>query len=169
MKRVWLRATYVLIALGLAVCCLAAVRPDLFGIGKDEAPASGADAGENVTGTVEVEDALAQFVLEREQLRSMQITQLDEIIHSTESSQEIIDSAQTERIEILRRMEIEETVSGILKARGYLGAAVSASEDTVSVMIRKTEITDADVAVIMELVMSETDVDPADVKIIPVN
>lgn len=161
MKRNFLRVTYVVIVVGLAVCCVAAVRPDLFGIRENDKVAV-ADGADSV-------DALSAFVLEREQLRSMQLTQLDDIINASTSSGEVVGAAQERKLEIVKRMEIEQTVSGILKARGYEDVAVAASEDAVSVMIRKDEITDADTAVVLELVLSETDVEAADVRIIPVN
>jgi len=161
MKRNLLRIVYAVIVVGLAVCCVAAVRPDLFGIGD----------GSEVAATDETEavDALSAFVLEREQLRSMQVSQLDDIINAPASSQELIDSAQSQKLEIVRRMEIEQTIAGILKARGYADAAVAASADNVSVMIKADALTEADTAVILDLVLSETDVDAADVKIIPIN
>jgi hypothetical protein len=161
MKRNLLRATYALIVVSLAVCCVAAVRPDLFGLSPKTQSAVTDEAGAT--------DALSAFVLEREQLRSMQISQLDDIINAPATSSELVAEAQTQKLEIVRRMEIEQTVSGVLKARGYADAAVAASEDTVSVMIRKSEVTDADAAVILELVLSETDIPAADVRIIPVN
>ena len=160
MKRILMRVTYAMIVLGLAVCCVAAVRPDLFGLKENNQPiTSSAD---------EAVDALSQFVLEREQLRSMQLTQLDDIINAPASAADIVSAAQEQKLEIVRRMEIEQTISGILKARGYEDAAVATSADTVSVMIRKSEITDADTAIVLELVLAETDVAAADVRIIPI-
>ena len=161
MKRILLRLSYVVCALGLAFCCLAALKPELFQKETVEAqPAAAvADSG----------DALSQFILEREQLRSMQIASLDEIINSDKSSQELIDSAQKEKIEIVRRMEVEQTVAGILRARGYTDAAVAAGDEYVSVMIRALQADDVDVARITELVLSQSDLEAEDIKIIPIN
>ncbi len=161
MKRYLLRITYAVIVVGLAVCCVAAVRPDLFGMDNSNQIAN-SDAAESV-------DALSSFVLEREQLRSMQLTQLDDIIYAPASSEELVAEAQARKLDIVNRMEIEQTISGVLKARGYEDAAVAVSEDVVSVMIRKKDMTDADMTVILELVLSETDVQASDVRIIPIN
>jgi stage III sporulation protein AH len=161
MKRNILRISYVVIVLGLAVCCAAAVRPDLFGLTNNDKVTT-SDGAESV-------DTLSDFVLEREQLRSMQLGQLDDIINAPASSEELVAEAQEQKLGIVKRMEIEQTVSGVLKARGYEDAAVAASEASVSVMIRKDEITEADTAVVLELVLSETDVAASDVRIIPVN
>lgn len=162
MKRNLLRLTYAVIIVGLAVCCVAAVRPDLFGIAGMDKTVMSSDEATSV-------DALAVFVLEREQLRSMQISQLDEIINAPASQQTLIDAAQEEKLEIVRRMEIEQTIAGILKLRGYEDAAVAASGTSVNVMIRNNEMTDADTAIVLELVLAQTSVEAADVRIIPIN
>ena len=161
MKRILLRISYVVCALGLAFCCLAALKPEIFQGKEDEArpAAAAADTG----------DALDQFILEHEQLRSMQIASLDEIINSEKSSQELIDSAQKEKIEIVRRMEVEQTVAGILRARGYTDAAVAAGSEYVSVMIRAIQADETDVARIKELVLSQSELEAEDIKIIPIN
>lgn len=160
MKRILLRISYAVCALGLAFCCLAALKPELFQKKVEAQPAVAAkDTG----------DALSQFILEHEQLRSMQILSLDEIINSEKSSQELIDSAQREKIEIVRRMELEQTVAGILRARGYADAAVAAGDEYVSVMIRAMQADETDVARITELVISQSDLKADDIKIIPIN
>lgn len=161
MKRSILRIAYAVIVVGLAVCCVAAVRPDLFGL-RTEDQSAASEPHEAV-------DALSDFVLEREQLRSMQLGQLDDIINGPNTTKELVEAAQARKLEIVRRMEIEQTISGILKMQGYEGAAVAASEDAVRVMIRKNEITEADAAIVLELALSEADVAAADVRIIPVN
>lgn len=161
MKRILLRISYAVCALGLAFCCLAALKPELFQTKEVETkPATAAaDSG----------DALSQFILEHEQLRSMQIASLDGIINSENSSQALIDSAQREKIEIVRRMELEQTVAGILRARGYNDAAVAAGDEYVSVMIRALKADELDVARITELVLSQSGLDAEDIKIIPIN
>lgn len=114
-------------------------------------------------------DELSRFILEHEQLRSMQIAGLDEIINSGSASQELIDSAQKEKMEIVRRMEVEQTVAGILRARGYKDAAVAADGECVNVMIRAIQAGETDVARITELILSQSDVKAGDIKIIPIN
>ncbi|MGI6239570.1 MAG: SpoIIIAH-like family protein [Christensenellales bacterium] len=160
----WLRISYVVIVLGLAVCCVAALRPDLFGIGQNKGELADAEQVQ-----AEAVDALVSFSVEREQLRSMQLAQLDEMIHSGEGASETIDAAQRMRLELLRRQEIEQTIAGILRARGYTDAAAAASEEAVTIMIRADSLTAEMSAVILELVLSEADVAPGDIKIIPIN
>jgi len=112
---------------------------------------------------------LRRFILEHEQLRSMQLSGLDDIINSERSSQEMIDLAQKEKMEILRRLETEGTIAGILHARGYTDAAVTANDECVNIMVRALQAQAQDTARILELVISQTDVDAENIKIIPVN
>ena len=114
-------------------------------------------------------DALKEFILEHEQLRSLQLYELDEIINSEKSSEEMIAAAQKEKMEIVRRLETESTISGILQARGYNDAAVAAGDDYVNIMVRALQAEARDIARILELVISQTDVSADNIKIIPVN
>ena len=124
---------------------------------------------ENEIASVSVQtDPLKQYILEQEQLRSMQIAQLDDIINSDKSSQELIDSAQREKIEIVEKMETEQLTAGMLRARGYTDAAVTAGEGYVTVMVRLTELSQADVARITQLVTERTGIGAENIKIIPI-
>lgn len=162
MKRRLLKYVYAVCSVSLALFVALVIMPKL--VPEDDAdtvPAAAPVAAEA--------DPLDEFSLQHEQLRALQISQLDEIINSEQSSRETIDAAQKEKIEILRRMEIEQTVAGILRARGYKDAAVAVSEDYVTVMIRAIEVGDQDAARILELVLSQTDLDAEEIKIIPIN
>lgn len=122
-----------------------------------------------VLAAAEKSDALAEFALEREQLRSMQLAGLDELINSEKSSPSIIESAQQEKLEIMRRLETEQTVSGILRARGFSDAVAAASGGHVTVMVRAAQAGESDIPRIMELVVSETGLNAGNIKIIPIN
>ena len=114
-------------------------------------------------------DPLKQFNIEQEQLRSMQIAQLDEIINSEKSSAEIIESAQKEKMKIVERMETEQLTAGILRARGYADAAVTAGDGYVTVMVRAAGLSKSDTARITELVTERTGTGVENIKIIPIN
>lgn len=115
------------------------------------------------------QDALKQFVTEQEQLRSMQLTQLDEIINSEKSSGEIVDSAMREKLKIIEKTETEQLTAGILRARGYTDAAVTAGDGYVTVMIRAEELSQSDVSRITSLIIERTDTCAENIKIIPIN
>ena len=161
MKFTVLRVTYAIVAVGLAVCCLAAIRPEVFGISRQEEPAPAM--------AVSASDPITQFRQEREQLRSLQLSQLDEMIHSPDTSEDMAHMAEEEKLAILRRYEVEETISGILRAQGFAGAAACAEGECVSVLIYGSEPNQAQVAAITELVVSQAGVSAGNIKIIPIN
>lgn len=114
-------------------------------------------------------DPLAQFILEQEQLRSMQLMQLDEIINSDKTTQELIDRAQAQKLDIVDRMETETTISCILRARGYRDAAAAYSGEFITIMVRAVQAEKTDIARITELVTGQTDLKAENIKIIPIN
>lgn len=116
-----------------------------------------------------IPDPLKQFILEQEQLRSMQISQLDDIINSDRSSEELISSAQRKKMDIAAKTEAEQTIAGILRARGYTDAAASVNEGYAVIMVRAQQAEKNDIARITELVTSQTDITAQNIKIIPIN
>lgn len=120
-------------------------------------------------GTEEITDPLSEFVLQQEQLRSMQLSELDRIISSEDSPQEIREAANREKLELIEKLEMEQTVSGILRARGYRDAACSAGDGYVTVLVRSSQLSETDAARITELVISSGGPDPGNIKIIPIN
>ena len=69
----------------------------------------------------------------------------------------------------MEREDREETLQGLLRARGFEGAVVSVSGGTASVLVRSEALNRQEAAVIMELVMRQTGITGGNVKIIPIN
>lgn len=162
MKKLFMRIAYAAAVITLAAACIAAIHPEFFGIetgAKETAPVSAAAA----------EDPIMQFRQEREQLRSLQLSELDDMINSEKTSPEIARMAQEEKLNIIRRCEIEETIGGILRAQGFHGAAACAEDDCVSVIIYSDAPDAAQVAAITELVVAQSGVETGNIKIIPIN
>ena len=158
------RLAWWLMGIGFVAICTLVVAPSVYHSRNEDNSAQAAMAVAD-----EAEDVLRKFTLEHEQLRSLQLNELDEIINSENSSRELIDSAQKEKMDVLRKMEIESTISGILHARGYTDAAVSAGDEYVNIMIRALQAQAEDVTRILELVITQTDTNADNIKIIPVN
>ena len=55
--------------------------------------------------------------------------------------------------------EQETTIEGVLRARGYADCVATIHEDTANVLVRAEALTRQETAVILELVLRETDVD----------
>ena len=118
---------------------------------------------------MEEADPLEDFRTEREQLRSMQTAQLNDIIHDGETDSQTRALAQRTLIDLLAWSEQETTIEGVLRARGYADCVATIHEDTANVLVRAEALTRQETAVILELVLRETDVDSGNVKIIPIN
>ena len=113
-------------------------------------------------------DPMAAFRLEREQLRSRQEAQLNDVIHGTDGDGEIVALARKQLLDMLEHARQESTLEGILQSRGFEDVLVSVSGAGANVMLRGGEVTAAQSAVILDLVMRETGLTGGNVKIIPV-
>ena len=114
-------------------------------------------------------DPLEDFRTEREQLRSMQTAQLNDIIHDGETDSQTRALAQRTLIDLMAWAEQETTIEGVLRARGYEDCVATIHEDTANILVRAEALIRQETAVILELVLRETDVDSGNVKIIPIN
>ncbi len=115
------------------------------------------------------EDPLEAFRLEREQLRAMQTAQLNDIIHGEDTDADTRALAQRTLLSLMDWTEQETTIEGVLRARGYADCVVTVHEDTANVLVRAEALTRQESAVILELVLRQTDVQSGNVKIIPIN
>jgi len=114
-------------------------------------------------------DPITEFRTEREQLRQMQISQLNEIIHGGNASEEIISLAQRNLLEIMRWRELETTLEGVLSLRSFQDVVVTVHTESVNVMVRSEILSEQECTVILELVTRETGISAGNVKIIPIN
>ena len=160
----WTACIFVLLAAGTALLCSKLPgRPEA-------APVSNAPAGTpSATAAPGSNDPLEDFRLEREQLRSMQTAQLNDIIHDGGTDQQTRALAQRTLIGLMAWQEQETTIEGVLRARGYADCVATIHEDTANILVRAEALTRQETAVILELVLRETDVDSGNVKIIPIN
>jgi len=166
---------YLLLA-GLIVA-LAAVGYLNFAIGngaKTDEPQT-ADAGD-----IEIEDALQaddlavmstedyfnDYRANRENVRQTEVAYLDSIISSDKSDMETVKDAQNQKIEIVRIMEAELKIEGLLAAGGFEDAIVTVQKGSVNVVIKATAITKEQAAKILEIVRQETDEPAQNIKVI---
>lgn len=114
-------------------------------------------------------DALQEFRLERQQLRQMQKSQLNDIIYGGNADEEIISLAQQKLLELMTWEEQEMTLENVLDLRQFEDVVVTVHTDSVNVMVRSDGLNQQETAVILELVMRETGISGGNVKIIPIN
>lgn len=116
-----------------------------------------------------VADPIEQFRTERQQLRQMQIEQLNEIVYGGSADAELSAMAQQRQMELMEWSEQELTLEGVLRLREFEDVLVTVHTDSVNVMVRTDALTREQTAVILELVMRETGISGGNVKIIPIN
>ena len=76
--------------------------------------------------------------------------------------------ARSELLTLTSRMEVETTVEGVLRMRGFEDAVVTVSANSVNVVVRADALSQTESAAILELVMRETGQSGANVKIMTV-
>lgn len=140
-----------------------------FGLGYLLAPAQRAVPAMSGAASPAEEDQLSKFRTEREQLRAMQKSQLNEIIHGGGADGEIIAMAQRQLLSLCRWEETENTLEGVLRLRGYEDCVVTVHDASVNVLVRTELLTRQDSSLILELVCRESGAQSGNVKIIPIN
>lgn len=118
---------------------------------------------------VQSSDPMESFRTERQQLRQMQIAQLNELIYGERTDDELVALSQRKLMDLMDWSEQETTLEGVLQTRGFKDALVTVHTDSVNVIVRADSLNRQQTAVILELVMRETGISGGNVKIIPIN
>lgn len=119
--------------------------------------------------SVSERQTIEAFASDRNGVRQAEIAQLQEICRDEQTSQEIRLSAQQRILTLYERMEKEAVIADVLAARGYELPVITVQQDSVNVVVRASSLSQAEVGVILELVMRETGVTGGNVKVIPIN
>jgi len=114
-------------------------------------------------------DQIGSYKTLRQQIRSMERAQLNDIVHGEGTDPEIVEMAQRSLLELCERDEHELTLEGVLAMRGFDNPVVTVHRDSVNVLIQKEIVTQQESSIILELVCRETGVQSGNVKIIPIN
>jgi hypothetical protein len=112
-------------------------------------------------------NSFAAYRQQRSASRAQEILMLDEIIGDTRGTGDSAEEARAQKLALVRSMEQEATLEGLLKAKGFEDAIVSSRPGSVSVVIKRESITEAEAVQIMELTMRETGEEARSIKIIP--
>lgn len=132
----------------------------------DDISANNDDALETLGVQPSVQDNFSQFRLDRQKARKEQIVMLDEL--SKDQDEAIQKEAKKDKLTLVRAMEAEVTLEGLLKAKGYEDVVVTVHPGAVNVVVAGKSIKDSDAAKILELVKRETREKNENIKIIPV-
>lgn len=99
---------------------------------------------------------MVNIKLSREQVRSKSKEYYLEIINSDGMDEASVQSATDAYIKLTEDMEKEAEAETLLSAKGFNGAIVSISEDSVDVVVCKAELTETERAQIEDIVMRKT-------------
>ena len=124
------------------------------------------------TATAAADDAqtgnfFADFRTERTKNREQEMIYLDSIIADEAANADAVREAQNLKLEITRSMEAETTIEGMLKSKGFAEAVVTFSSDSVNVVVGQNELTQQQVAQVLDIVRTETGAKAENVKVIP--
>lgn len=126
------------------------------------------DTGDDTTPTASF---FVTYRADRQETRSYEIQQLDEIlaIEGEEYAQARAD-AMEQKLKLVSVSELELLLETLLKAQGFEDAVVSISttSDNINVIVDADELTREDTAVIYNIIISEVSTTPDYIRILPV-
>jgi len=114
-------------------------------------------------------EPIIRYRTEREQLRQMQKSQLNDIIFGENSDDEIVRSAQEQLLNMLETERTEVLLESILHLRGFEEAVVMINGESINVLIGTEDHDENKIAIIYDLIMTETGISGGNTKIIPIN
>lgn len=97
-----------------------------------------------------------QAKLEREQARAKEKDILTEMINNSNIDQEQKAACATSMLDIQKRIEKETAAEAMIESKGFKEAYVRIDDETVDVVVEKPELTEAEVAQIMDIVSRKT-------------
>lgn len=103
--------------------------------------------------------------LSRDKLRASLIDRLNEIINNEKTNEETRTKAQNEIIAIGQVAELELSLEGLIKSKGFEDALVFLGDDSARVVVSTDDLTEQDMVKIFEIVKSETDIEAGNIKI----
>ena len=133
----------------------------------EEAVAEGEEASEAANTQSEGDDYYAVFKQDRDSVRAKEIEVLDSIVLNEASTKDAKAKAQDQKLELIAAMEKEVTVEGLLKAKGFNNVAVTVHKGSVNVVVDATQLSDTDVAQILDIARRETKEKVENIKVMP--
>lgn len=99
--------------------------------------------------------------------RTSMMEYYDAIIASA-TLQTQVQEATSLKLDLVKRMETESILEGMVMATGYEDAVVTIADDTTTVMVQSEGLTSDDVSGILTILVNQTKVDATNVKIMSV-
>ena len=105
---------------------------------------------------------------DRESTRDQEMLYYDAMNANETSSAEAIATAESAKLALIEQMEQELVVEGLIKAKGFEDCVVTISDTDVNAVVKSGELTEAEVAQIVEIIQSQLNISLENIKLIPV-
>lgn len=102
---------------------------------------------------------------DRKETRDQEKMYLDAIIASETTSAEAKANAEAERLKLIANMDSIMTIENLIKAKGFTDVIVSATANTINVIVETSGLTNAEVAQIVDVVRNNSDYSIDSIKI----
>lgn len=130
---------------------------------------------ENIQEAINREDSLRsknyyiEQRLSRDKLRAGLIDRLNEIVNNDNTNEEMRTEAQKKIMKIGELSEKELVVEGLIKAKGFDDVLIFLTDESAKVVVSTEELNEQDVVKILDVVMTETDLEASNIKIMKKN
>lgn len=105
---------------------------------------------------------------DRQETRNQEMLYLDAIIASEATSSEAREAAQTEKLQLVKNMEVALNLESLIIAKGFEDVVVATSSNNISVMVETNGLTATEVAQIVDIVTTNSTYSIDNIKIIEV-
>lgn len=110
-------------------------------------------------------DYFVNFRDERNLVRAQEIEYLRMILSDETTDADTLANAQKRLMDLVSNMEQEFSIESRIRSKGFLDAAVTFRNDSVTVVVDGESLTDEEVARILDIIMTETGVSASAVRI----
>lgn len=121
------------------------------------------------TNNVEAQSFFSSYRTDRESTRAQEIDYYKAIIASESSSEEAKKTAESSMQSLIEKMEVEQAVEGLIKAKGFEDIIVTSTATNVNVIVNTAEnLESSQVAQIVSIVQEQMGTSLDNICIIPV-
>ena len=126
------------------------------------------DSG-NTNPTTPTTSYFASYRNDRESTRDQEMLYYDAIISNETSSEEALKTAEEGRLNLVKQMEQELVVEGLIKAKGFEDCVVTISSESVNAVVKAKELNATEVAQIVSVIQNQLGIEGIEnIKIIPI-
>lgn len=126
------------------------------------------DAATNINTETQQGSFFNTYRTDRESTRSQEILYLDAILSSQTSSEDAKLVAENKKVELVKTMELELVIEGLIKAKGFDDVIVTNTTSNVNVIVKSAQLSSSEVAQIVSIIQEQTGKSIDNIKILPV-